>query len=789
MRISALNRKLLRDVLAMKGQAIAIAFVIAAGVAMFVTYLANFDSLRRAQADYYERQRFADVFASLKRAPRRLEERIAAIPGVAHVETRVVASVILDVPGFASPAAGRLVSIPEGRRPLLNGLHLVRGRWPEPERPGEVVASQAFCDAHRFEPGAHVAAVINGRRRALTIVGIGLSPEYVYSIPPGELIPDDLRFGVFWMNHDALANAFNMEGGFNDLSLSLFAGSSDEEVIAAVDRLLEPYGGLGAIPRALQFSHWTLESELTQLQDFGFIVPAIFLLVAAFILNIALTRALALQRPQIAALKALGYANHELAWHYLKWALLIAAAGVAIGIAVGAWLGSGMSEIYSQYFRFPTRTFRLPGDVLLAAVAFSLGAATLGALSAVRRAVRIPPAEAMRPEPPARYRRSLFETPWLRPRLPHAARIVLRNLERQPLRALASTVGVAFAVAILLVGFAFIDMMGLLIEMQFNVAERQDVTITFVEPRGSEAWYAVAGLPGVLSYEPYRAVPVRMRSGHHHRTLAISGVPTDPRLRRVVDREGRAFTVPSEGLILSRKLAEVLGVAVGETVRVEVLEGSRPVRHVRVAGTVDDLMGLSAYMAIDRLRRLMREGGTLSGAALQVDSRRASALSARLKSLPAVAGVAFREAMLRSFRETFAQNMNLMIVLNVVFAGVIAFGVVYNAARVSLSERYRELASLRVLGFTRAEISLILLGELTLVTLASLPLGIALGYALAWLVVGTVQNEVYRFPLLVSARSIAWALFTVCVASALSALVVRRRLDRLDLVAVLKIRE
>ena len=789
MRISALNRKLFRDLLAMKGQAAAIALVVASGVAMYVTYLSNFDSLRRTQAAYYERQRFADVFASLKRAPLRLREDIAAIAGVKAVETRVSAAVMLDVPGVDEPATAQLVSVPADRRPAVNDLFLRRGRWVDATRPDEVIASEAFVLANGFRLGDSVRAIINGRARRLTIVGVGLSPEYIYSIRPGELVPDDRHFGVFWMERRALASAFNMEGGFNDVAVALSPGASPDEVVARLDRLLEPYGGLGATPRALQLSNWTLENELSQLQQFGYVLPLIFLGVAAFILNVAMGRALAMQRPQIAALKALGYANTTLAWHYIKWALVIGVLGIVIGIAAGAWLGQGMIELYNEYFRFPILMYRLPLSVVFGASALTLASAALGAMSAVRRAVRIPPAEAMRPEPPAGYRQAIIETPFVARQLGNAGRMVLRNIARHPFRAGASIVGIAFAAAILVVGFVFVDAMDSLITMQFSVAERQDVTVNFVEPRSAEARHDLEHLPGVLAVEPQRLVPARIRAGHRHRNLVLTGVVAEPRLRRVVNRKGEPVPVPPSGLVLSRKLGEVLGVGPGEEVIVEVLEGNRPTAHLPVYGLVDDILGVSAYMNIDAVHRLLREGGVISGGALMVDPAAEALLNRRLKRLPAVAGTAFRRAVIRSFRDTMAANMNIMIGSTVVFAGIIAFGVVYNAARVSLSERSRELASLRVLGFTRAEISLILLGELALLTLAALPVGALLGYGLAGAIVRSLDSEVYRFPLIVSRPAIAWAFLTIIAASLVSGLVVRRRLDRLDLVAVLKIRE
>ena len=787
-RVPALTRKLLRDVWEMKGQAFAIAAVVAAGVTMFVTYLSNFDSLERTLTQYYERQRFADVFASAPRVPAPVAARVAALPGVAAVDTRVVADVTLDVAGLAEPASGRLISLAGAGEAGLNAVLLRTGAWPDPARPDEVIASEAFCNAHGFTPGDAVTAIVNGRRRTLRIAGIGLSPEFVYSIKPGELFPDDRRFGVFWMRREALAAAFDLEGAFNDLSLTLASGASEDEVIAELDRVLEPYGGRGAYPRSLQVSAWTLANELTQLQMFGLVTPAIFLSVAAFILHIALTRALALQRPQIAALKALGYTNRELAWHYVQWALFIAALGALAGIGVGAWLGGKMADLYNAFFRFPELDYHVSPAVAVGSLAGSLAVAALGAQAAVRRAVAVPPAEAMRPDSPVRYRRAFGER-WMGAHWPQALRMVLRNVERQPLRAGLSTLGIAAAGAVLVIGFSFLDVMQLLIDEQFSRAMRQDVTIGFATPRPADAAHAVARLPGVFEVEPQRAVAARLRVGHRHRTLAVTGLADTADLQRIVARDGTVVTVPPDGLVLSAMLGDVLGVGPGGLVHVEVLEGGRPVLPVPDAALVDDSLGVQAYMSLDALHRLLREGRTVTTVALRVDPQALPALNSALKGLPAVAGVAVRQAILENFRKTMAEHMNLIIAFNVIFAGIIAFGVVYNAARVSLSERSRELASLRVLGFTRAEIGRILVGELGLLTVASLPVGLVMGDLLGRFIMTIFNNEVYRLPFAITPQKVAWSWLTVLVAAAVSALAVRRRLDRLDLVGVLKSRE
>ncbi len=784
-----LDRKLVRDLWALKGQALAISLVIGAGVAMFIMYLSTFASLRLTQSTYYERYRFADVFAGLTRAPLYLRDRVAQIPGVARVEARVVVDVTLDVPGLVEPASARLIGVEIPRVPSLNDLFLRRGRYPTPGLSEEVVVSEAFAISRQLGPGDSVGAVINGRRRDLEIVGVALSPEYVYSIRPGELVPDDARFGIFWMDGRSLAAAFDMEGGFNHLALTLLPGASEADVLARLDRLIATYGGLGAIPRSLQTSHWYLDNELRQLQSVGLILPIVFLLVAAFLLNVVLTRIVAVQREQIAALKALGYTNGELSWHYGKLSLLIGAAGGAIGIAAGAWLGVGMTSMYNNFFHFPTLQYHVPAGVVVGGVLVSFVASGLGALSAVRRVAALPPAEAMRPEAPARYHRSWLERAGLARFLSAPVRMILRNVGRHPVRAATSVTGIAAAVAMLILGTFFLDSIGVLMDQQFFVIQRQDVTVNFVLPASGRSIFEVSRLPGVLHAEPSRAVPARLRSAQRSRIVSVQGLIADPQLNRVVDVTGGAMRLPPDGMVLSLKLAEVLAARAGDEITVEVLDGRRTVRQVPVVGIVEEYMGTSAYMEIGALRRLAGEGETLTGAFLTVDPARAADLYATLKQIPAVAGVGLKRTAIESFDKTLADTFYVMIFFNLLFSGVIAGGVVYNAARVSLSERSRELASLRVLGFTRGEISFILLGELASVTLMAIPIGMLLGYVFAALLVAAFNTELYRFPLVVTPRTFAFAATSVLVAATVSGLAVSRQLDHLDLVGVLKTRE
>lgn len=788
--LRALDRKLLRDLWKIKGQVIAIALVIGAGVAMFVMYRSTFDSLGLTQRSYYDRYRFGDVFANSKRAPLGVARRIAEIPGVARAEARVVAEVTLDIPGMDEPAVGRLVSIPADGRPALNDLYLRQGRWIAPGRPDEVLVSEAFAGKHGLRPGDSLTAVLNGTRRRLQIVGIALSPEYVYSIRPGDLMPDPRRFGVLWMEGKALSAAFDLEGSFNDIVLRLVPGASEKEVMVRLDRLLAPYGGLGAVPRSLQTSHWYLQNELDQLVNVGNFLPMIFLAVAAFLLNVVLIRIVSVQREQIAALKALGYSNAALGAHYAKLSLGIALLGAVFGTLAGAQMGVGVTKLYIELFNFPELLYKLYPYRVAQAVGVALAAASLGALGAVRRVASLPPAEAMRPEAPASYNVTRLERMGLRKILSPPARMILRNLSRRPLRTAVAVLGIAAGGALVVVGFAMKGSVNALMDEQFGVIQRQDATVTFIEPASARALHELSRLPGVVYVEPLRTAPVRLVHGHLSRRTAIQGIAAGARLQRVMDINTlTSVELPAEGLVISEALAGVLGVRVGDLVTVEVLEGARPVRRISVVRLVTENMGTSAYMRIDALQRLLRDGRSLSGAALAVEESASGELYRELKDVPGVASVARKAAFIESFHENFEKNLDVLISFTLLFSVIITFGVVYNSARISLSERSRELASLRVLGFSRTEISFIFLGELTVVTVAALPFVFLLGYGLAALAFQAFASELYRFPLHVSRQSYAVAGLAVVLSALVSGLAVRRQLDRLDLIAVLKTRE
>lgn len=786
----AIDRKLVRDVLLMKGQVLAICAVMACGVATFVMSTSAMVSLQGTMDGFYESNRFPQVFARVKRAPLSVVERMEELPGVTRIQTRVVEDVTLDVPSFPEPVAGRLVSIPEHPQPTdLCSLFLRKGRFIEPRRDDEVLASEGFVKAHKLQLNDQISAVINGKKKKLRIVGVALSPEYVYQIKYGQLVPDDKRFGILWMGREALEAAFDMKGAFNDVLIELLPGASEDEVVRRLDQIIEKHGGFGSHARADQISHRFLNDEISNLKRMGMIVPSIFLGVAAFLLNVVLSRIIALQRDQIAALKAFGYSHWAVGRHYMKLVLLICVVGGLAGTIAGGIIGRKMMGIYAEFYRYPELHYQLPPVVITGAFGVCFGFSMVGTLGVVRRAVTLPPAEAMRPEPPGEFRPTIFERLGLENWLSQIGRIVVRNIERRPVKAFLSVCGIAMAAAILVLGRFSADSLDWLVRMQFEYMNRHDIDVTLMEPTSRKALHEIQQLPGVIHAEPRRGVGVKLFSDQVEKRTYLLGIDIDAKLNHLIDDDDNPVAVPPEGIVLNQKLAQVLGVRIGDTLTMEIMEGSRRVRPVKIAALSQEYLGTVCYMEMRALNRLIGEGPAVTSIAITADPNAVEDLYHRLKATPRVASVMLKGASIQGFRDTVMNNLLTMQAFNVAFACIIAFGVVYNTARVALSERGRELASLRVLGLTRGEISRILLGELALLTAAAIPLGLFFGNRLAGLVCWFMDTELYRIPLIIEPRTYSFATTVVLIAAVLSGLLVRRRLDHLDLIAVLKTRE
>lgn len=767
----------------------AIALVLGAACATFVMSMGVHRSLIEIRDAYYAQNRFGDVFADMVRAPREVVERARRIPGVLQAQGTIRQYAVLDLPQRVEPGRALVNALDDHEADALNRLTLRKGRLPAPAATGEVVADEGFASANGLTVGSQLPAILHGRRQILRIVGIGLAPDFVYAVAPGEILPDDTRFGVLWMGRMALEAATDRKGAINALSLILRPRAREADVIRAVDHILAPYGGTGAYGRRDHLSHAFLENELAQLAALTRVIPPVFLLVAVFLVSIVLDRTIRTERTQIGLLKAFGYPDRAIATHYLKFALAIALLATVLGTAGGVWMGEAMTGIYARYYRFPFLYYRISPLVVLGAGLLSFAAAALGALGGMRAVVGLAPAVAMAPPPPPTYRAGTVERLGRLAGFSAIGHMIARHIARWPARSAITVLGVALSGGLLFATLQFIDSSRTMLDTWFLRAQRQDLTVSFTEGRNEDALFALAQLPGVLAVEPANSVAVRIVRGPRAERTALEGLMPGARLTQRIDADGRVVAPPAGGLMLSRQLADKLDVRAGQDVEVWLLGGRQTVLRLEVTAIVNEYVGARAYAPQATLDGLARDHAIVGAALLRIDPAERAAIFARLKGMPLVLGVSEKAATLRKFRQMIDDNMLTMVGFYVAFASSIAIGVVYNSARILFSERAHELATLRVLGYFRSEVCLVLVGELAVLVVLSIPLSCLIGYGMAHLMTAMFSSDLFRLPFAPSPASYGWSVVVVLIAASGAALMVARRVYTLDMVRVLKARE
>ncbi|NND21874.1 MAG: FtsX-like permease family protein [Boseongicola sp.] len=787
--VSPLDHKLLRDLWRMKGQALAIGMVIAVGVGMLVMMTGLVTSLNETRAAYYERYRLAEVFAPVTRAPDRMATRLAAIDGVGAVEPRVVGAALIDVADFDLPVQAQAVSLPDLRAPRLNDVFLTDGRMIDSDHSDEILLLEAFAKAHDIRPGDRIDATMNGARRSFRIVGLAQAPEFLYTTAPGELIPDDARFGVIWMSRSALAAAYDMEGAFNEALLSLSRGANEAAVLDAVDRILDPYGGTGAYPLADQASNQLVSEEIGGLEAAAVGVPPIFLAVAAFLLYIVINRMVQSEREEIGLMKAFGYTNREVGAHYFKLVLAIAIGGALAGCLMGIAGGRALIQVYIAYFKFPFLVFQLDPASFVTGVSVSILSASAGGLFVLRSVFALTPAAAMRAPAPPDYSRTGSVGRILSRGLDQPSRMVLRRITRQPARMAGAMIGIACGMALSVSMITIYAGFDRTIDLTFNVVDRSDVTVTFTHAASEATIFELGRMEGVTFVEPVRHVPAVLRNGLATHRGVVSGLPREARLSRALDTDLAEISLEGGGIVLAKALATKVNIQPGDTLTVEVREGRQPVLQIPVTAVAESLLGSPSYMDLAALNRALREPNRVSGAYLTIDEAFATEIYTALQDMPTVAGVSLKAQAEIAFQTLMNTGAGAIRYVMGGIAFVITFGIVYNAARIAYAERSRDLASLRVIGFTRGEAAFVLLGELAIVTLVALPIGSLLGYYLSFGIAAGFSSELYQIPAIFDPASYGFAAMVVIGAAVASGWLVKRDIDRTDLVSALKTRE
>ncbi|MEL7491487.1 MAG: FtsX-like permease family protein [Pseudomonadota bacterium] len=786
---SVLDRKLLRDLWRVKGQAAAIIFVIGAGIALFVMSSGMMRALDETMRVYYERQRFADIYAPAKRAPNSLLAEIRTLNGVAGAEGRIRGAGLVALPNVDAPISASVISYDMGAAAPINRIHLVDGRMLRPGYHNEILLLDSFAKAHDLGPGDDLAITMYGVRHTFQIVGLALSPEFIYALPPGDFVIDDARFAVLWTSRETMEAAFDLDGAFNEAILVISRDAREALLIDQLDKLLSTYGATGAYARADQLSNRFLVEELAQLRTMGRVMPPIFLAVAIFLLNIVITRLVQTEREQIGLLKAYGYTDREVGAHYFKFVAVIAMGGAIVGWLGGLYLGQLIAGVYQKYFHFPFLLFEPEFRTFWLALVFSNVAAIAGAFAAIRGAVTLSPAVAMRPPAPPKFKRGAAAARYIFNFLDQPSRMIVRRLSRQPVRAVLTTVGIGAAMGLSVMMRFNTDATDYMIDVSFNVIDRSDVFVSFVEPLSEKAVYELYAIDGVAYVEPFRASSVMFSHDRIEHLGSITGLPDNPVLNRAVDKNLRTVDIDGAGLVLSEQLAEMLNVKIGDTIAVDVREGRRPQLTIPVTGMVEALIGTPAYMTTDALNQQLKEPGRISGAYLKIDPAMRDQVYDELKNIPKIAGVSLRREAYENFQKMIDEGPGTFRSIMTVFAIIIAAGVVYNGARIAFIERHHDLASLRVLGFTKIETGYVLLGELFLLAIFALPIGAVFGYLLWSYLADTLSTELYQIPTIYREDGLGYAAIIVLLSAIAAGAFVQRDVNKLDIASALKARE
>jgi putative ABC transport system permease protein len=791
-RLNVLNRKLFRTLYRSRGQAIAVAMVVMCGTASFISVLSALRNLQLTRDTYYSQYRFADFEILLERAPETAVFKVEEIPGVRQARGRIVQDVTIDFPGEDEPRFGRIISMPDHRAAVINDIAMISGRYFEPGGSNEVILSDRFAKENGLEIGDRLNVKLETREYPLRIVGLALSPEYIYVIRNlQELLPNPRKFGIMWVSESFAESALDMTAARNNIVGSVDNLNDLDIILDQAQQLLNPYGVFATVRKDQQISNRFVEDEIRGLTITARIVPTTFLGISALIILVLLNRMVRKERTEIGLLKAYGYTDLAVAWYYLKFALTLAIAGCLGGFLVGQFFANQMIKIYVDIYQFPLLKARIYPDILSRSMGIAIAFAALGAFMAARTAARIHPAESMRPESPRAGHKTWIENMrvlWLR--LSFSSKMIVRNISRNKFRAGLNVFGVMVSCGLLIMGFFTMDALDFMLDYQFSATQREDVKVSFYRELGKGALYDIQRMDHVTRAEPLLQYPFTVRAGWREKDVPVIGLPRNAQLQVLTDSKHRPVDIGEQGLIVSDRLARELGVAVGDLVELKPLMGrvTKP-KNVIVTKIVAQYLGMSAYMNLDALSRVLDEPFAANAVLVRTDTGKEDALSYLLKDVPAIASVDIKMESYYNLVNTLSKNMAVMNTMLVFFSGVIAFSIIYNVTTVALAERQRELASLRVLGFTRAEVGSILYNENFILGFIGIVLGIPFGIALSLILVQFYDNDLYRLPFHIDRRTYLVAVGATIFFVALANLAVRRKIATLDLVEVLKARE
>jgi putative ABC transport system permease protein len=792
--MKALDKKLSRDIWQNKYLILAVSAIIAVGIGCFVGMMSAARNLESARTNYYSTSRLADFWIDLKKAPVEEVRRLTKVAGVSETRERIQFQVVLDLPDAVKPVSARLLSMPDKKSTTINNIIIRKGTYFTSNRTNEVIVSEKFAKARKVEPGHTITAVLNNQKKDLIVTGIAISAEFVYMASPGSMIDEPGSYGLLFIKRSFAEDMFGFNGACNSV-VGLLAPEvrcHPKEIVEELSGKLSPFGVFTGLSRSEQFSPMVLDGEMKQLVNLAYIFPMFFLIVAALLLNVLMTRLAEQQRTVIGTLKAIGYDNKVLMYHFMKFAVMTGVIGGTLGSLLGYWLGDLTTKMYVDYFTFPQLTSKFYPGLILTAILISVFFSILGTINGVRRIMQLEPAEAMRPAAPPFGGAILLENiRWFWKSLDAGWQMILRGLFRSKGRTIIAIISAAMGSSIVVLAFGFVDSMDEMVHLQFDKVLRSDYHLTFSRELNLSAIDEIHRLPGVIHAEPVLNVGCIFKVRNHSKRGGIMGITGNGELTSPLTAEGKAIALPSSGLLMTNRLMERLELRAGDYVEVIPVKGERKIVKLPVVEGINSMIGLAVYADYHWLNRILGQQNVINEVRVLVshDSDEEKRFLKKIKAMPNLETLTDLGEQKSALNKQLNGAMRASAVIMIVFAAVIFLGAILNGTLIALSERRREMATFRTMGYFDREVGRLFFRENLLNNLIGSFIGLPLGYLMLVASMKGFVSDAYSFPAALAPQSYVYTMVLAVLFVVMSQVVVMKNIQKQNWVEALSLKE
>ncbi|BCZ44916.1 ABC transporter permease [Clostridium gelidum] len=787
--MNILFRNLLRDIKKSKGQFISILIIVVLGVTFYTAINSAFKNLSNSSSEYYSEYRLADIWVDLYSAPMGIKEKVDSIPNVKTATGRIIKDASINI--LEENATLRFITLPDIKKDIVNDVVIKSGRYFSEDDSNQCLLDEDFFKANNLNLGEYIYPIISGNKVKLKIVGCVKSPEFVYTLKDAsEIMADNKRFGIIYIKQSFGEAIFDFKGSINNLSIQISNGSDVKTVKDDVKKALKNYGVKNVIDREEQTSSKMISEKIKGLKSMGGTFPVIFFMVASVIIYIMMGRMVESQRTQIGVLKAVGFTNMQVLAYYMSYSAMIALIGSFIGSILGTYMGASMTKLYNQYFNLPLGGIKIYSEFVIPAFILTLFFCLFAGYHSCKAIFKIMPSEAMRQKSPESGKKIVIERInliWIN--ISYLGKIIVRNLFRYKKRALLTSLGVIFSSAILLVALSMGDSMDFMIQQQYGNIQNYDIKVKFSKLMSIEDLNNIKNITHIKELEPVLETGVEISNGWKHKDVGFTAQIKEPQMYKVEDKSGNAISLPQNGILISEKLANTLGIKVNDSVNIKFYFPGKEKKEMVVKGIIVQYLGLSTYTSMDNLNSILGEGTIASSAVLKLDNTNAeNEVKDKLRNMPNVMSVDSKTDSLNALLKTMGA-MQASIGVYIMLAGILLIAVLYNIATINIFERQRELATLKVLGFSNNEVKKLIFNENYIIVIFGMIVGLPFGKWLGASLMASSSTDAYTIPYVVEFKTYIIAIILTLLFTAITNLTLMRKIKALDMIEVLKNKE